>query len=610
MRMSGTQRPGRFTSLARCLVTALTWMVVFAGASVASEPDVAPAAEQKPKPEQKGEQSPATTVPTWKRITIRNAAAQVELSTYRASIARMFLMSQHPVQLPKWRTSQVKVDTKAPLSILDGFDPKADMHSFVEKMGLPTFPSDPTEGAWAVDTSADGAEATFTMTLPAKSLSYRMSYRMDEKKPQVHVRLTVANAGEKDFSVHPQLDAINGVHQDDPIVEAGYQRIVFHAGGPDGKLDYVDFPGTGATGERSGSFDYVGLKSRFFAAWWTPEGVALIAPTTAAATTDNSDKGQADLRSANTPETGTPHTTKIVYRGVATKGTAGDYHQASFDVQWKPANGEDFIIAPGGRLELAWAISVTCMTRSELGQLSEAEKRMEYTDWYYSFFKSLAKLITWTLNLIVHVVQYYGIAVILLTFLIKALLHRFTHKQYESTMKMQKLAPELKYLQEQYKTDKQKLAMKQMELWKKHGVNPLGGCLPMFIQIPIFIALYQAFSHCADMRGQPFLWVRDLTLPDQIWYLGFHIPIIGTLATINPLPILYIGATVWMSMMQKPPPGGDPQQEQMFKMMRWLPVIFGIIFYNMPAGLVLYFTVQAVLTTIEIKLVKKRLGMT
>jgi YidC/Oxa1 family membrane protein insertase len=194
---------------------------------------------------------------------------------------------------------------------------------------------------------------------------------------------------------------------------------------------------------------------------------------------------------------------------------------------------------------------------------------------------------------------------VVLTFLIKLALHRTTFKQHESMMKMQKLAPELKLLQEQYKSDKQKMAQKQMELWKKHGVNPLGGCLPILIQIPIFTALYLAFCHSADMRGHGFLWINDLTLPDQLigWVVG------GWTISINPLPIIYIGVSIWMSMMQKVPPGADPQQEQMMKMMRWLPVVFGVIFYNFPSGLVLYFTINAVLSTIEIKMVRKKLGM-
>jgi YidC/Oxa1 family membrane protein insertase len=108
------------------------------------------------------------------------------------------------------------------------------------------------------------------------------------------------------------------------------------------------------------------------------------------------------------------------------------------------------------------------------------------------------------------------------------------------------------------------------------------------------------------MRGHGFLWVNDLTLPDQLigWVIG------GWTISINPLPLLYIAVSIWMSMMQKMPEGGDPQQAQMMKMMRWLPVVFGVIFYNFPSGLVLYFTVNAVLSTIEIKMVRKKLGMT
>ncbi|HAT09559.1 MAG TPA: hypothetical protein DCS97_02960 [Planctomycetes bacterium] len=139
-------------------------------------------------------------------------------------------------------------------------------------------------------------------------------------------------------------------------------------------------------------------------------------------------------------------------------------------------------------------------------------------------------------------------------------------------------------------------------------MNPLGGCLPILIQLPIFIALFQAFSHSADLRGTSFLWISDLTLPDQVW--GTPISFLGGwVLSFNPLPIIYIGVSAWMSFNQTPPANSDPQQEMMYKMMRWMPVIFGVIFYNMPSGLVLYFTVQAVISTLELKYIKKKLGM-
>jgi YidC/Oxa1 family membrane protein insertase len=280
-------------------------------------------------------------------------------------------------------------------------------------------------------------------------------------------------------------------------------------------------------------------------------------------------------------------------------------HQAYVEVTLLAQGGGQIVLKPTQKFEAAWTITAASMNKRDLALLGETAAKVEYSDGYYRFFKSLAWLLTISLDGLVLVVLNYGVAVVVLTFLIKLLLHRTTFKQHESMMKMQKLAPELKLLQEQYKTDKQKLAMKQMELWKKHGVNPLGGCLPILIQIPIFTALYLAFCHSADMRGSGFLWINDLTLPDQLvgWVVG------GWTLSINPLPILYIGVSIWMSMMQKVPPGADPQQEQMMKMMRWLPVVFGVIFYNFPSGLVLYFTINAVLSTIEIKMVRKKLGM-
>jgi YidC/Oxa1 family membrane protein insertase len=555
-------------------------------AGVAKPP--VPAADQAPS----ADQAPPAAKPSdshWSHPEIANASAKVELSTYRASIKRMLLLTQHPVALPKWRSpDREQVDTKQPLAVLDAFNPppNPDMHGFVSGIGLPDDPGQ--EGPWSLK-QVSPQQVDFT--LEREGLAYAMSYRMDESKPLVRVRLTVTNNRAEAVALSPTLRALDGIHQDDPIAEAGYEKVAIHTGGDAGKLETFTFPADREfkrAPDGLSAIDYVALKSRFFAAWWSP-GALTIGGAPAANSVD------------------------ISWTGFTPTTPAGTYHQVMLNVTYgapPSAPGgvmQAFALKPGTALAIDWSIGVSCMTKEELAKLGAAERQLEYTDAYYSFFKSLANIMTWALRAIASVVKVYGLSVIILTFLIKLLLHRFTYKQYESTMKMQKLAPELKYLQEQYKNDRQKLAMKQMELWKKNGVNPLGGCLPVLIQMPIFIALYQSFCHSADMRGQSFLWIRDLTLPDQFMPL-FTAPMVG-LITINPLPILYIGVTVWMSMLQKPPTGGDPQQEQMFKMMRWLPVIFGLIFYNMPSGLVLYFTVQAVLSSLEIKLVKRRLGM-
>jgi YidC/Oxa1 family membrane protein insertase len=264
------------------------------------------------------------------------------------------------------------------------------------------------------------------------------------------------------------------------------------------------------------------------------------------------------------------------------------------------------LVAAGADATYRWNITGSSMRKDALARLTDAEQRTEFTDGYYRFFKSLAKLLAFFLNGIYLVVRNYGVALIVLTFLLKLALHRFTFKQQASMLKMQKLAPEMKALQEKYKNDRAQVGAKTMELYKKHGVNPLSGCLPMFIQMPMFMALYQVFTHAADFRGSSFLWIKDLTLEDAVW--GLDYPYLHWL-TINPLALIYIGVTLWMSFQHKVPENADPQQAQMQKMMRYMPLLFGVIFYHMPAGLVLYFTVNAILSTIEIKMVKKKLGI-
>ena len=173
-------------------------------------------------------------------------------------------------------------------------------------------------------------------------------------------------------------------------------------------------------------------------------------------------------------------------------------------------------------------------------------------------------------------------------------------------MSMAKVAPQLKQIQEQYKNDRQTAAVKTMELYKKHKVNPLGGCLPILIQMPIFIALYQSFRHSADLRGEGFWWIADLTQPDQVYHF---FSIAGFPVTLEPILIAYVLAQLWMSLSHQIPAGAGEQQVQMAKMMRWVPVLFAFFFYiwSMPAGLVLYFTWSAILSRPEFMWIDRKL---
>jgi YidC/Oxa1 family membrane protein insertase len=159
---------------------------------------------------------------------------------------------------------------------------------------------------------------------------------------------------------------------------------------------------------------------------------------------------------------------------------------------------------------------------------------------------------------------------------------------------MQAIQPKVKALQEQYKSDPQQMNKAVMEMYRKNKVNPLGGCLPLLLQMPIFIALYQTLTQSIELRGAKFFWwIKDLSAPDSFYTLPFSIPLLGN--HVNILPLLMIGSMIWQ---QKLTPTASASKEQA-KMMLLMPVVFGFIFYNLPAGLVLYWFINNVLTILH-----------
>lgn len=207
---------------------------------------------------------------------------------------------------------------------------------------------------------------------------------------------------------------------------------------------------------------------------------------------------------------------------------------------------------------------------------------------FFGIFKLwLLIALQWTYG----IVKNYGWAIVLITFAIKLIFTPLTHMSFESMKKMQALQPKLKSLQEQHKGDQARLSKEMMELYKKHKVNPMSGCLPMVLQIPVFIAFYQVLAQTAEFQGEPFIWwIRDLSEPDRAWILPFAIPFLGN--AVNVLPLLMIGSMVWQQKLTPQTAGSAEQQ----KMMMFMPVIFGFIFYKLPSGLVLYWFVNNLLS--------------
>lgn len=182
----------------------------------------------------------------------------------------------------------------------------------------------------------------------------------------------------------------------------------------------------------------------------------------------------------------------------------------------------------------------------------------------------------------------YGLDIILLTVLIKVLMAPLTHKSFVSMKQMQKLQPQMEKIKERYGNDKEKLNKEIMELYRRNGVNPLGGCLPMLLQFPVFIGLYNALSTPIELRHAPFLWIKDLSRPDweslPLTIAGWHFGI--------PVLTILMGASMFVQQWMTPS-AGDPNQR---KIMMLMPLMFTFMFVSFPAGLTVYWLVNNILT--------------
>ena len=204
------------------------------------------------------------------------------------------------------------------------------------------------------------------------------------------------------------------------------------------------------------------------------------------------------------------------------------------------------------------------------------------------------------LNFFYQLTKNYGVAILLITLLIKLLFTPLTHLSYQSMGKMQALQPKIKALQKQHQKDSARMNKEMMELYKRNRVNPMMGCLPLVLQIPIFISFYQVLSQAVELKGADFIfWIHDLSEPDRLFLFPTTLPFVGH--SFNLLPILMLGSMLWQQKLT-PQTATAPGQE---KLMYLMPVIFGFVFYNLPSGLVLYWIVNNLLTIFHQLVIKR-----
>lgn len=210
----------------------------------------------------------------------------------------------------------------------------------------------------------------------------------------------------------------------------------------------------------------------------------------------------------------------------------------------------------------------------------------------YGFFDVIAKPLHYLLIFFNKYLKNFGFSIILLTVIVKIIFWPLTHKSQKSMKEMQKLQPLMAKIREKYKDNKEMMNKELMGLYRTYKVNPMSGCLPMLIQIPVFIALYSVLSSSIELRHVPFaFWIKDLSTPDRLFSLPFGIPFMDPPYGI-PVLTLLMGASMFIQQKMQPMVG-DPAQA---KIMMFMPVMFTVMFINFPSGLVLYWLTQNILS--------------
>lgn len=253
------------------------------------------------------------------------------------------------------------------------------------------------------------------------------------------------------------------------------------------------------------------------------------------------------------------------------------------------AHSKKLAIGPRGFISHKFLIYIGPQSPALIKQLGPGVESIIH----YGFFDTVSQMLLHTLRFIFHYCKNWGVTLIIFSFLAFVIMSPLSIKSFSSMRKMQELQPEIEALKIKFKDAPQKLNREIMTLYKEKKINPFGGCLPLVLQMPIFIALFQLLSRFVDLKGAGFLWIKDLSEPDRFFVFSKSIPVIGT--ELNLLPIIMI---IIMLAQQKitgaqQAKGEAAQQQKMMSL--FMAVFFGVIFYRMPSGLVLYWSVNSLL---------------
>jgi YidC/Oxa1 family membrane protein insertase len=267
----------------------------------------------------------------------------------------------------------------------------------------------------------------------------------------------------------------------------------------------------------------------------------------------------------------------------------GEAHRYSLDAQGDQyairSVGQATTVAPGGRAAVEATLWVGPKLQAPMQQVASSLP----LSLDYGIFSFLAQPLFWVLNWLHGLFGNWGWAIVGIVVILKLLLYPVSAKQYQSMARMRAVAPRIEQLKERYGEDRMKFNQAMMELYQKEKINPLGGCLPMLVPIPIFLALYWVLLESVELRQAPWvLWIDNLTAPDPLFIL----------------PALNL-VVMWLTQKLTPSPGMDPTQK---KILQWMPVVFGVMFAFFPSGLVLYWLTNGLLGLAQQWWMTKRYG--
>ncbi|MFC1672395.1 membrane protein insertase YidC [Planctomycetota bacterium] len=462
-------------------------------------------------------------------------------------------------------------DRETPLTLIEPFD------NALLPLGIELVDSKTDLRTYNHRTSSTGSSATFTMSLPT-GLTVEKKMRLTEKEYDFAVDITFSNTSQEQVDFVAKIDGPGSIVREDK----GYNYLA-------GSVQYRknDSPKTVATKPGKPwqipkelpsddvptsdlSLVYIGVGNRFF-------GSALLS------------------------------TDPIIVRAMGTAPLQS--------VLGEPENDADAPVKPDQTLTSYVVLSPIRLEPGETKRVSftffAGPKHTDVLAQYgsltelldYGIFGVVSKLMLLILRFFYAVTRNYGVAIILMTIVVKIMLFPLARKGALSQRKQQNLAPKLKELQAKHKNNKQKLNQETMKLYKEEGVSPVGGCLPMLMQFPVFIGLLRLLQYSIEIRQACFIpgWIDDLSKPDTIASLPAWIPLVQ--GNLNVLPLL-MGAVsiIHQKMMPKP---ADPQAQQQMMMLKLMPLIFVFMLYNWASGLLLYWTISTTLGIVEQKILKK-----